>query len=47
MAKTPKIGVALVDVRDVAKAHILAMTAAGAVGERIIERIIVAYRPTG
>jgi hypothetical protein len=42
MAKTPKLGIALVDVRDVAKAHILAMTAAEAVGQRII----VAYQPS-
>uniref|UniRef100_A0A914V1H0 NAD-dependent epimerase/dehydratase domain-containing protein n=1 Tax=Plectus sambesii TaxID=2011161 RepID=A0A914V1H0_9BILA len=42
MAKLPKICVPSVDVRDVAKAHILAMTAAGAAGERIV----VAYQPS-
>uniref|UniRef100_A0A914UPQ7 NAD-dependent epimerase/dehydratase domain-containing protein n=1 Tax=Plectus sambesii TaxID=2011161 RepID=A0A914UPQ7_9BILA len=42
MAKLPKICIPSVDVRDVAKAHILAMTAAGAAGERIA----VVYQPS-
>jgi nucleoside-diphosphate-sugar epimerase len=42
MAKTPKISIPTVDVRDVAKAHILAMTTAEAAGQRII----VAYQPS-
>uniref|UniRef100_A0A914V267 Signal recognition particle subunit SRP72 n=1 Tax=Plectus sambesii TaxID=2011161 RepID=A0A914V267_9BILA len=42
MAKLPNISIPSVDVRDVAKAHILAMTAAGAAGERIA----VVYQPS-
>lgn len=42
MAKLPKLSIPAVDVRDVARAHVLAMTANGAAGERIA----VVYQPS-